>query len=91
MTSQQNSVCWFDINGSDCVCPKCYGCRRKKPRTQAEAQEEAVRLNEPKNRGRRIARVKAYDCPWCEDWHVGHDNKLKPLWKQDRSKNGRRS
>lgn len=84
----QNKVCWRDINGSDCVCPKCYGCRRKKPRTQVEAIEEARRLNEPKVRGRRIARAKAYDCPWCEFWHVGHDNKLVPLWKQNRSGSG---
>jgi len=83
-----NNVCWKDINGSDCVCHKCYGCRRKKDRTQHEAVQEAIRLNQPKIRGRRIARTKAYDCPWCENWHVGHDNKLVPLWKQKRSRSG---
>ena len=36
------------------------------------------------NPRRRLAKVKAYDCPWCDDWHVGHDNKLVPLWKQNR-------
>ena len=30
------------------------------------------------------------DCPWCDHWHVGHDNKLVPLWKQNRSKHGNR-
>ena len=34
------------------------------------------------NPRRRNARAKAYNCPWCDDWHVGHDNKLVPLWKQ---------
>jgi hypothetical protein len=34
------------------------------------------------NSRRRNARAKAYNCPWCDDWHVGHDNKLVPLWKQ---------
>ena len=53
----------------------------EKARTQHEAVQEAKRLNEPKIRGR-IARTKAYDCPWCDNWHVGHDNKLVPLWKQ---------
>ncbi len=76
----QNKICWFDVNGSQCTCPKCFGCRRKKGYIQHEAQEVAGILNAKPNR--RQARVKAYDCPWCDDWHVGHDNKLVPLWKQ---------
>ncbi len=79
MTS--NRICWYDINGSKCQCPKCYGCRRKKAYLQHEAQEVASTMNNKPNR--RIARVKAYDCPWCDSYHVGHDNKLVPLWKQN--------
>jgi hypothetical protein len=80
MTS--NKICWYEVNGSKCQCPKCYGCRRKKAFTQQEAQDKAIQMNN--NPRRRLAKVKAYDCPWCDDWHVGHDNKLVPLWKQNR-------
>lgn len=80
MTS--NKICWYDINGSKCQCPKCFGCRRKKPMLQHEAEEMATKMNN--NPNRRLARVKAYDCPWCDSHHVGHDNKLVPLWKQNR-------
>ncbi len=72
MTS--NSICWYEVNGSKCQCPKCYGCRRKKKFLQHEAQDIAIAMN--KSPKRRNARAKAYDCPWCDDWHVGHDNKF---------------
>ena len=81
---RSNKICWYDINGSKCQCPKCYGCRRKKPMLQHEAEVMATKMNS--NPNRRIARVKAYDCPWCESHHVGHDNKLVPLWKQEKQK-----
>ena len=55
-----------------------------------DAIEDAKKLNNPKVRGKRQARAKAYNCPWCDYWHVGHDNKLVPLWKQNRSKYGNR-
>ena len=77
-----NNVCWYEVNGSKCQCPKCYGCRRKKALSQSQAQEIAITMNN--NPRRRQAKAKAYDCPWCDDWHVGHDNKLVPLWKQNR-------
>lgn len=48
--------------------------------SQSQAQEIAITMNN--NPRRRQAKAKAYDCPWCDDWHVGHDNKLVPLWKQ---------
>ena len=37
---------------------------------------------------RRQARTKAYKCEFCNKWHVGHDNKLVPLWKQKGLKRG---
>jgi len=86
--SQNSSPCWFELNGSNCQCPQCWGCRRKRPLTQAEAQDVARSMNDAPNR--RNSRTKAYDCPYCDDWHVGHDNKLVPLWKQNRGKNGKK-
>lgn len=90
MTEAQGILCWRDLNGSSCNCPKCYGCRRKKDYNQRDATLDAKKLNDPKVRGKRQARAKAYNCPWCDYWHVGHDNKLVPLWKQNRSKYGNR-
>ena len=49
---------------------------------QHEAEDVATKMNNSPNR--RLARVKAYDCPWCDSHHVGHDNKLVPKWKQNR-------
>ena len=42
-----------------------------------EAQEEAGRLNGFRSGNTKGSRVKPYDCPWCEGWHVGHDNKFR--------------
>lgn len=73
-------ICWRDVNESECSCPKCFGCRRKKGFSKTKAFKIASSMNN--NSRRRNARAKAYNCPWCDDWHVGHDNKLVPLWKQ---------
>ena len=54
--------------------------RKEEKRRPSKAQEIAITMNN--NPRRRQAKAKAYDCPWCDDWHVGHDNKLVPLWKQ---------
>lgn len=73
----KSQICWKDVNNSACSCPKCHGCRRKKQLTMAEAQEEAGRLNGFRSGNTKGSRVKPYDCPWCEGWHVGHDNKFR--------------
>lgn len=70
-------ICWLDATGSDCNCPKCYGCRRKRQLTRAEAETESSRLNDKRSGRTKGARVKPYDCPWCEHWHVGRDNKYR--------------
>jgi len=70
-------ICWRDVNESECSCPKCFGCRRKKGFSKTKAFKIASSMNN--NSRRRNARTKAYSCPWCNDWHVGHDNKLVPL------------
>ena len=73
-------ICWRDVNESECSCPKCFGCRRKKGFSKTKAFKIASSMNN--NSRRRNAKAKAYNCPWCDHWHVGHDNKLVPLWKQ---------
>jgi hypothetical protein len=54
----------------------------KKSIVAKQAQEIAITMNN--NPRRRQAKAKAYDCPWCDDWHVGHDNKLVPLWETEK-------
>lgn len=80
-------ICWRDVNESECSCPKCFGCRRKKGFSKTKAFKIASSMNN--NSRRRNARTKAYNCPWCNDWHVGHDNKLVPLWKQKNMRSAR--
>ena len=82
----RSNICWYDLNGSKCFCNQCHGCRRKKQFTQHDAIEMAKRMNNSPNR--RQARTKAYKCEFCDKWHVGHDNKLVPLWKQKGFKRG---
>ena len=73
----KSQICWKDTTDSHCTCPKCFGCRRKKKHSMAEAQAEAHRLNSGRSGKTRGSRIKPYNCPWCEYWHVGHDNKYR--------------
>ena len=49
-------ICWRDINESECSCPKCFGCRRKKGFSKTKAFKIASSMNN--NSRRRNARAK---------------------------------
>lgn len=67
----EQTICWKDISGSTvCLCLKCKSCRRKKPRSQSEAQDRAIFLNMKRRNNQR--KVRSYRCLFCEFFHVGH-------------------
>jgi len=66
----EQTICWKDILGSTvCLCLKCTSCRRKKPRSQSEAQDRAIFLNMKR---RNNQRKRSYSCLFCDFFHVGH-------------------
>ncbi len=69
------------------------GCRYKdKHATKGAALNQAIKRAEGRPSGR--ARLEAYRCPFCHNWHVGKASgrrarKLKPYDRTKQPKNGR--
>ena len=66
----EQTICWKDLGSTVCLCLKCTSCRRKKPRSQSEAQDRAIFLN--MNRRNNQRKVRSYSCLFCDFFHVGH-------------------
>jgi hypothetical protein len=73
--SLSNEICWKEITGADCVCIKCWSCKRKVKRSKLEAKQLAQILTNKEYW--RTVPVNAYSCKWCDGWHVGHNRRAK--------------
>lgn len=49
-------------------------CRRK-IYFRAQSRAELAALAMEKKHAARSLKFKAYHCPWCEGWHVGHTDR----------------
>ena len=67
-TSNRPALCWSMVNGSTCLCSKCWGCKRKMQYfTKKIAEEKAKKASK-----RTHSLIKEYQCDFCGLFHIGH-------------------